>query len=315
MTSHTDLINTIKAIQERNGLSQSQISRESGIPKGTLNQFLAGKYTGDNDKVALKAQRWVDTNTNRHQLRQKLRQAPDFVMLPSCERWMNVFEYAQIAQDIGVITGAPGTSKTMTAEYYCSINSNAWLITADSSLKTPHAILRDIAETVDAPVKNGSRLMSGLIKRLRGTQGLLIIDEAQHLTTAALDQLRALNDRAGIGIAWIGNEPLRGRIEGMGREASYAQIFSRVGMWKNRRKPTKGDLDHMLSQWGTMESDVSTLLRWIGSQEGGLRELNKTLRFAWFIASNDGRDSLRISDIEMGWNERRPQPLPKRAEG
>lgn len=157
-------------------------------------------------------------------------------------------------------------------------------------------------------------MMREVINRLRDTGGLLIIDEAQHLTTAALDLLRALNDRAGIGIAWIGNEPLRGRIEGMGREASYAQIFSRVGMWKSRHNPTKADLNQLIDAWGVEGEPVRKTLRWIGSREGGLRELNKTLRFAWFLAGSEGRDELTQADVEAGWNQRRPTALPKKME-
>lgn len=136
-----------------------------------------------------------------------------------------------------MITGAPGTSKTMTARHYCQNSSNAWLVTADSPLRTPRAILQEVAEVVDCSVKKGPRLMSALIRRLQDTQGLLIVDEAQHLTTAALDQLRALNDRAGIGIAWIGNEPLRGRIEGMGREASFARYSAAWGCGRTAGNP------------------------------------------------------------------------------
>lgn len=82
------LIAQIKDIQEQRQMAQAQVSRESGVPSGTLSQFLTGKYKGDNEKVAAQLRRWVETNTARHQLRQKLRSAPDFVLLPSCKGWL-----------------------------------------------------------------------------------------------------------------------------------------------------------------------------------------------------------------------------------
>lgn len=313
-TEYTGLIGQVNQIRERTGVSVTDIGKQSGVSKSVLSLFLSGKYTGDNAGVAAKLTRWVEGNQARNSLQQKMRRDPDFVDLPTCQQWLGVFEYAQLASDIGVITGAPGTSKTVTAQHYANSRSNVWLLTADSSIRTPRGILREVAEVVGCSVTRGPRLMRELISCLRDTQGLLIVDEAQHLTTPALDQLRALNDRAGIGIAWIGNEPLRGRIEGLGREASYAQIFSRVGMWKSRRRPTGGDLDSLIAAWGVEDEQVKKTLRWIGSREGGLRELNKTLRFAWYLAGHDGRDELTLADVEGGWNQRRSTPLPKKLE-
>lgn len=71
----------------------------------------------------------------------------------------------------------------------------------------------------------------------------------------------------------------------------------------------------MIAEWGVSDPEVETVLRWIGGREGGLRELNKTLRFAWYLAGSAGRDELTVADVEAGWNERRPSPLPKRVEG
>ena len=311
---YNSLIEQVNNIQRRTGLTWTEIGRQSGINKTVVSLFMKGKYTGDNDKIADALSRWVEANQARTTMRQKMRAAPDFVFLPSCQRWWQVFEYAQMAQDIGVITGAPGTSKTATAQHYCQNSSNAWLVTADSSIRTPRAILREVAEVVGCPAVRGPRMMREVINRLKDTGGLLIIDEAQHLTTPALDLLRSLNDRAGIGIAWIGNEPLRGRIEGMGREASFAQIFSRVGMWKSRHNPTKADLNQLIDAWGVESAEVRKTLQWIGSREGGLRELNKTLRFAWFLAGSQGRDELTEADVEAGWNQRRPTALLKKME-
>ena len=50
------------------------------------------------------------------------------------------------------------------------------------------------------------RLEAEIADRVRGTHGLLIVDEAQHLDTRALEVLRGLHDQAGIGLALMGNE-------------------------------------------------------------------------------------------------------------
>ena len=50
--------------------------------------------------------------------------------------------------------------------------------------------------------------MKSLVDYLRGTKRLLIIDEADQLTLDALQAVRSLNDKAGIGIVLAGNNKL-----------------------------------------------------------------------------------------------------------
>src|ERR1035437_1267786 len=53
-----------------------------------------------------------------------------------------------------------------------------------------------------------------------GTGGLLVIDEAQHLSVAALDQIRSIHDATDLGIALVGNQQVYARLTG-GNRAAY----------------------------------------------------------------------------------------------
>ena len=66
--------------------------------------------------------------------------------------------------------------------------------------------------------------MNTLVEQLAGTNRLIIIDEAQHLTKKTLEHLRSISDETGVGICFVGNEEVYSRLKGSGK-ADFAQIF------------------------------------------------------------------------------------------
>ncbi|EHH67593.1 hypothetical protein GMO_21640 [Gluconobacter morbifer G707] len=295
------------------GMSLSQAAQESGIAKGTLSTWIPGKYMGRTENVDEKAQKWLDSVQTRSQVRKLMPREPGFLETPSALIFRQVFEYAQTGPDIGLITGNAGVGKTMSAEAYRKETPNVWMMTADSSMRSPTAVLRELTEIVDAAEKRGPRMMARLIRRVQGTHGLIIVDEAQHLQTESIDLLRTINDRAQIGLVFMGNEPLKGRIEGMSRDTSHAQIFSRIGMRKNRKQPQVKDTRAIFDAWGIDDANLFQLCRWIAGQPGGLRSMNKTLRYAWMIAASDERNQITERDIQSAWSSLTNGELPSYA--
>src|SRR3546814_2167127 len=50
---------SVRAIMEAEDASQKAMATESGIPYGTFTGWLAGKYAGDNARVAVEVQIWL----------------------------------------------------------------------------------------------------------------------------------------------------------------------------------------------------------------------------------------------------------------
>ncbi|ATJ89396.1 hypothetical protein HK16_10785 [Acetobacter senegalensis] len=310
-SSTCDTLRTrVRAQMESDSLSTKAASQQAGLGYSTLSAWMNGNYNGNNEDVEIKLSRWLESCRTSTMVRRAMPKEPEFLETPSSQIWMSVFEYAQAGPDIGLITGNAGVGKTMSAEEYKKNTPNVWMMTADSSMRSPTAILRELTEILDANEKRGPRMMASVIQRVRGTRGLLIVDEAQNLTTEAIDLLRTIFDRGQIGLVFMGNEPLRGRIEGMGRQTTHAQIFSRVGMRKNRAKPQVKDILQVLDAWGIVDSNLRKICRWIAMQPGGLRTLNKTLRYAFMLVGASGRDVLAEDDLKVSWKELTGMELP-----
>ena len=69
--------------------------------------------------------------------------------------------------------------------------------------------------------------MQCILAKLKGTSQLLILDEAQHLSERSFDAIRAINDKAHIGIVYAGNPSVLRRMYGRKAE-EFDQVYSRT---------------------------------------------------------------------------------------
>lgn len=70
-------------------------------------------------------------------------------------------------------------------------------------------------------------LLNDCVERLKGSDRLIIVDEAEHLPYRALELLRRIYDKAGIGILLVGMPRLISNLQG--KKGDFAQLHSRVG--------------------------------------------------------------------------------------
>lgn len=264
--------------------SQSAAARDSGIKYGTFTGWLSGKYQGDNARVAGDVRIWLASRAERRRAAAALPQAPTFVPTKTARRISEVLQWAQIGPDMVVAAGGAGIGKSTVCEHYAAVNPNVWLATMQPSTATVHTMLQSVAAAVGVTERSATKLSEAIGTRVQDTGGLLIVDEAQHLSSKALDQLRALHDLFGIGIALVGNESVYGRLQGEGRKPEFAQLFSRVGMRFTRPRPYGDDICALIDAWQVSDANARSLLKAIAGKPGALRGLTKTLRLATMLA-------------------------------
>ncbi len=286
--------------QTKRGISLAAIARRAGIGGSTLSAWMAGTYEGRIATVSDKVRVWLDAQDAMASSASGAPAPLTWTRTPTSQAILDVFEYAQAAGDIGVVVGSAGIGKTISAKHYAAIRPNVWLFTADPSLKGAHAILHYIGEVLGVQETRSEKLSRAICQRLADTMGLLIVDEAQHMKTDGLEQLRSLHDSAGIGLVIMGNSGLWSRMDGGGRKQDFAQLFSRVGMRLTKGRPTAGDIAAILDAAGIEEEGPRRLLKAIAAKPGALRGMIKTLRLAKMVSAAQ-EEALSEESIERAY--------------
>jgi DNA transposition AAA+ family ATPase len=305
----------IRSAMKERGLAMTDVARQVGVPYGTFSSWMGNTYRGRLGPIGEKASQWLDGQQAADRTRALAPKAPGFLPTPTAEAILATLEHAQFMPEFVVITGSPGVGKTSAGRAYAQRNTNVWLITAEPTMSTPRAVLEYLAEAIGVPSRGMStqQLSRSLTRRMTGSQGLILIDEAQHLTSQTLDQLRMFYDLADIGIALMGNEAVHARLEGGARAAQFAQLFSRVGMRLARPRALKGDIEQLMDAWDIAGKGERALLAQIAKRPGALRNLTKVLRMAHMLGSAEGAEAVAETHIRMAW-ERLSAGAPLMAE-
>lgn len=285
--------------------TQSRVAKEVGISPTAISQWLSGSYAGDNEAIESKVLRWLQQLNHERAAQAAMPAAPEYVETPSGLRILAALRYAQVAGDIAVIYGGAGLSKTSSIQHYRRAAPNVWHATMTPASASVVTALEEIAEAVGtAGVQGGGaqRLHKAVCRRVADTAGLLVIDEAQHLSTAALDQIRSIHDATGVGAALVGNEQVYARMTGGNRVAFLDRLFSRIGKKVRLVRAIEGDVDALIGAWGIAEPKCRATLMDIASKPGALRGLTKVLRLAAVQAAAEAR-TICCADVKTAWRE------------
>jgi len=290
-------------LQEKQ-VTQSQIARESGLTAPVLSSWLKSRYQGDNQAVEIKLEQWLTSRERKAEVSLVFPKAPQWLDTPTSRKIINVLTYAHLAGDIAVIYGGAGLGKTCTLKNYAVHNPNVWVASMSPAHGGVAAALEELAEVIGLRGFPGraARLQRELIRRLNGTEGLLIIDEAQHLNINALEAIRSLHDATGIGLALVGNESVYARLTGGSRTATFAQLFSRLGKRLQLNKPLKDDVLTLAKSFSVNGKQEQQALVEISLKAGALRGVVKTLRLATMFAAGD-ESELQLEHIRTAWRD------------
>jgi DNA transposition AAA+ family ATPase len=290
----------VEDVVGRESLSQTLVARESGLSSSAVSQYLTGTYKGNVAAVEQKLGKWLQSRDRRTTLTaSRIKEAP-FFEGPAALRIMATLEYAQQAGDMASIIAAPGIGKTTTAEEYARRNPNCWIATITPSSANIAMTLTEICDAIGVHPENfrGARSMAQIIRmKVRGTHGLLIIDEAQQLGLPAIEEIRSLHDSTGIGIAFLGSYAFQARVSHERLQARTAQIMSRLGMRVAIARPTDDDVEAMLDAWDITGHKERDYLKRLAAGAGALRNVAKTIRLAALSAAG-AKEELQFKHLE-----------------
>lgn len=277
----------LNAHKEESGMSWPQIGKLTDVAASTLSLFSTAKYAGNNGSVAGKVLAYRNRLTSQAAITADVPTVPEWYDTPTSTQLTSLLRWAQSGEIVLIVT-TPGIGKTKTAERFEANDPNVWLATMAPSTAGVVTMLIEIAAAIGLGEVKGSpqQLSRQIRERVRGKKGLIIVDEAQELSEKALNELRGLHDRTGVGIALMGNENAVGQLDA--RKSALAQISSRFSIRHVQVSPVAGDMDALLDAWGIMDAEQRGYLAKIGAMPGALREVTHTIKIAVMAAIGAG---------------------------
>lgn len=220
MSIHAEL----NDLMTRKGYSQTQVARAIGKSAAVINQYLQGKYAGDVPAIDALARSFINREAEKEKS-QKI--TARFVPTVTSRKGMEVIRYAHLDGDLNVIFGAAGLGKTMILREYAAQHRDALLIEADPGY-TARVVLEELCNLLGLSKRgNMHELSEACIAALRDSGRLLMVDEAENLPYRALETLRRIHDKSGIGMVLAGMPRLIINLKG--KRGEYQQLYSRVG--------------------------------------------------------------------------------------
>ncbi len=287
---------------EADGLSIAQASKQVGVSSSALSTWLRGVYRGDSARMDQRAQSWLAVRDERRRRGAPLAAHSALLVTDEIELML---AHAQARADCVLIYGLAGAGKSYAARRYAAAHSQVALATMSPAITTALGTLHRVAAAVGVAAgqaRSAAALEDVLVERLMDRSALLVVDEAHHLSQALLDELRCLHDRAGCGLALLGNEPLYQRLASGERSA---QLVSRIGLRKHLGLPCAADVDLLARDLLRREpgAEERKLLRSAARRAGGLRALNKLVFSAYAFALGADRKRPAAEDLAAAAEE------------
>lgn len=304
MTTEMSVIERVRAALAANSeLTQSQVAKQAGMSDAVLSALMAGTYTGNVERNLTKLEKWFKTSAETAKTQDLVRGPKgEWLPLPTAVRIQNVLRMAQAVQAWGLVFKGAGVGKTTTARHYQSENSNVWIFTADPFRNNEMAVLQGLCDQLKIATDGmtRSRMSQAISQRISGTNGLLIIDEAQYLSERILNGIRVLTDDR-IGVVLLGNDVVKTRMNAPRTAVDMNPVWSRV--IQSLELPTVGreDITSYLKVWDIEDKDV---IRFacdkIPQSVGALRSLYRLLQVATSIATS-AHQALSLEHIKAAW--------------
>ena len=239
-TYNPALIQRTQRYMETHSISQNQFAAKVNLSSAALSSYLNQKYKGSVEAVERQLSEFFKLDEEAEAAAEKtasLLPRAAYVPTSISEDVCQSIRFAQLEHCMVVLHGDAGVGKSKGAQKFLHDHpTNAVGISITPSTGTLNGSIKLLARALRVPeCRNKMDQMMALRSRLDGTNWVIVIDEAQHLKYAALEEIRSLTDdnpmtgEHGVGVVLIGNSEVYSRLQGR-QQAQFAQLFSRIRM-------------------------------------------------------------------------------------
>ena len=254
------------------GLTQSAVARGIGVSPAVVSQYLKGVYQGDVPSLERKLGVWLERERDKVN-KGKLQIA--FVETSSANWALSLLQMAHQEGEAVVLYGQAGLGKTRVLAEYHKRNPDALLLDTDPSY-TAKILVKRLAELVGTATTGSlNDVMDGIIGKLKGSERLIMVDEAELLPLRALECLRRIHDKTGCGLVLAGMPRLLINLKG--RRGELVQLYSRIGLAYNMGEQLSADDLLMIASHTLPNMDTSALDELVIQAQGNTRRLHKLM--------------------------------------
>lgn len=243
---------------EETGETQASLARGADLSPTVVNQLLKNTYKGDVESNLSKLEGVIQTRKDKQAISFK---APSFINTTIVRKCFNALHEAQNSAipRILVLYGASGIGKTKTIENYIEENPTTVMIEVSPEF-TFGSLLQEIAQEIGVS-HHGKHyeIRKRIVSKLKGSNRMLIIDEAEYLTPKSLDILRRIHDKAQVPVVLVRMPNLFHNIKSLRK--GFEQIANRMVSY-NLGTPEDKDLKDIILSCipNTEESVVKALI-------------------------------------------------------
>ena len=226
-----------KEFLSREGLKQAHVARSLGVSTSQISQWLSGKYHGDVHTLGANLRSFMENYSQK--MSNSSSRPTKSESLSNYTAAMFVADEAIVNQEMAVLYGMPGTGKTIVARDFATAHPEAILIEVVPGVRVD-SLLKLIASRLGiSGVRGGDELIWAIAREFERREGVLLIDEAEHLTTKGLEVLRRIHDFSRVPVILVGTFGLIKNLKGSSGE--LLQLYSRIqGRWEFK-EPTSDD--------------------------------------------------------------------------
>jgi len=200
--------------------------------------------------------------------------ACDVIDTSVCAQIAAVCETIRKTNDVGLISGPAGIGKTIAVERYLRDNPSAIGISITQWTRADFGVQRLLFEAVETRGYKRTETKAGWIQaRLRASDRLIVVDNAERLAASGRQFLFDLHDTTRVPLALVGNPELLEAIQGIEKQGTRIGLYQEVVLEHASRVGDEicrallpGDGD-----------DIRDLVGAVASAKGHLRSLKKHL--------------------------------------
>ena len=216
----------VKEFLTKNGLTQSILARSLGVSTSAISQYLKAIYKGDVVGLEVKINDFMNNYKNKENVK-----ALEVVQTADLKMTHFILDECIIGSEMSIIFGKAGCGKTTAIKEYIRTHPEAILIEAIPGMQI-RSVLSSICEKIGLnSTSNSETMIVDIAKTFKRRESILIIDEAENLTTKTLEAIRRIWDFCQVPTAFVGTPALLNNLKG--RNGELLQLYSRIsGMWE-----------------------------------------------------------------------------------